>query len=198
MIQNVEKRAASRDLTARLYDGWVRTRQSRPELEVPKDKKELLALGLKNFESQLAAPRRKQLEQLKKIGGELETADKVALLVMMEFPALEASTLLHKLSQQLSRDPEGVYFSKVNQQDNCGTGCGCGCAAMMDLPWVERINTHMDVKPYSIDPFNEADIPAKARDELLIRDFLESYEAIATRVAQRVHDRYFAMGRAFA
>jgi hypothetical protein len=51
-------------------------------------------------------------------------ADRVALLVMMELPVLETSTLLHRLSRQLAEDPEAKYFSTVNLRDNCGSGCG--------------------------------------------------------------------------
>jgi hypothetical protein len=55
------------------------------------------------------------------------------------------------------------------------------------LPYLDRIKTHAETKPYSIDPFNEAGIPTKDRDELLIRDFLASYESLAARVAEKVN-----------
>jgi hypothetical protein len=64
------------------------------------------------------------LHDLKEVAKQMSTSDVVALLVMMELPSLEASSLLHKLSKQLAEDPDSNYFSKVNQNDNCGTGCG--------------------------------------------------------------------------
>lgn len=194
-----EKSSHSRQMALKLYDRWVRARQSRASLQIPdaKTPEDLKKFGLTNFVAQHVEPRREQLEQLRKVGHEVSTSDKVALLVSMELPGIEISSLLHKLSAQLARDPESPYFSKVNQDQNCGTGCGCGCAAMAGLPYEERLLAHLTTKPYSIDPFNELGIPEKERDRLLIKDFLASYEVLSTGVSQRVHQRYFQMGRDF-
>lgn len=197
MIKKTRKEIQSRELALKLYDAWVRERQRRPGLEIPKDKAGLRELGLKNFVRQLAEPRLRHLKQLKEVAPEMTTADKVALLVMLELPALEISTLLHKLSTQLMQDPDAIYFSKVNQADNCGCGCGCGCAFMLDLPWAERINAHMDDKPFSIDPFNEVGLPEKERDSLLIKDFLSGYEALSDSISERVNNRYYQLGNIF-
>lgn len=193
----VDRAALSNKQALRLYDRWVRQRQNRPSLIIPKDAAELKSLGLRNFVTQLIEPRKRHLEQLKEASKELTTADKVALLVMLEFPVLETSTLLHKLTAQLTLDPDATYFSKVNQDSNCGTGCGCGCAAMATLPYEERINQHRTAKPFSIDPFNEVGIPEKERDSLLIRDFLSSFESLSSGISERVNKRYFNMGREF-
>lgn len=124
MIEQTKQSIKSRELALRLYDRWVRQRQNREGLEIPNTKEELKRLGLKNYVNQLVKPRQRHLEELKAVSKEMSTADKVALLVKMELPVLETSTLLHKLSLQLTKDPESPYFSKVNQNDNCGTGCG--------------------------------------------------------------------------
>lgn len=55
------------------------------------------------------------------------------------------------------------------------------------MPYLDRIKTHAETKPHSIDPFNEAGIPTKDRDGLLISDFLASYEALATSVVEKVN-----------
>ncbi len=68
---------------------------------------------------------------------------------------------------------------------------------MAGLPFDERINAHLDAKPYSIDPFNEVGIPTEERDALLIRDFLQSYEALSSAVTERIHGRYYKMGHEF-
>jgi hypothetical protein len=68
---------------------------------------------------------------------------------------------------------------------------------MAGLPYEERINAHRDTKPYSIDPFNELAIPERERDALLIKDFLDSYEALSASVAERINKRYHRMGRDF-
>ena len=60
-----------------------------------------------------------------------------------------------------------------------GCGCGCGCAAMADLSYQEKIISHYQTKPYSIDPFNELGTPAEVRDALLVKDFLASYEVLS-------------------
>jgi hypothetical protein len=197
MLQDDERRSTSRDLAARIYDDWVRRRQERPGFKVVKSREELGKLGLRNFDTQLASPRKQHLEQLRALGSELAPPDKVALLVALELPVVEASTLMHKLSMQLARDAKAIYFSELNQSDNCGCGCGCGCASLAELPYLERINAHRVAKPFSIDPFNESGLSEKDREELLIRDFIASYEALSTRVTERVNQRYFDMGRSF-
>ena len=68
---------------------------------------------------------------------------------------------------------------------------------MARLPYEERINVHMDAKPFSIDPFNEVGIPEKERDALLVRDFLNSYEALSSSVQEQVNNRYFRMSQFF-
>lgn len=197
MIEKIRQEAESHQIAVKLYDHWVRRRQGRPDLRIPENKKELQELGLANFKSQLAEPRREHLKQLREIGPKISTADKVALLVSLELPGVEISSVLHKMSAQLARDPNAPYFSKINQSDNCGVGCGCGCHAMDDLPYDERIAEHLRAKPYSIDPFNEARIPEQDRDGLLIRDFLASYEGLSEAVTEHVNQRYFSMGKAF-
>lgn len=125
MIEQTRQAAKSRKLALKLYDNWVRERQERPkELQCARNKRELEQLRLVNFASQLAEPRQKHLEQLKEVASEMSTADKVALLVMLELPALEISSLLHRLSMQLAARPDATYFAEVNQADNCGSGCG--------------------------------------------------------------------------
>ncbi|MBU1340666.1 MAG: hypothetical protein KKE44_16480 [Proteobacteria bacterium] len=69
---------------------------------------------------------------------------------------------------------------------------------MAGLPYEERISAHHIAKPYSIDPFNELKTPEKERDALLIKDFLASYEALSTSVAEKVHQRYYHMGQEFS
>ena len=68
---------------------------------------------------------------------------------------------------------------------------------MASLPYEERINLHRSLKPHSIDPFNEAGIPEKERNALLVTDFLQSYHALNTNVQQHVNDRYVRMGEEF-
>ncbi len=68
---------------------------------------------------------------------------------------------------------------------------------MASLPYEEQIYTHYAAKPYSIDPFNEVGIPEKARDALLIRDFLKSYESLSIEISERVNKRYFRIGEEF-
>jgi hypothetical protein len=125
----------------------------------------------------------------------MDFADQVALLVMTEIPTLETSTLLHRLSRQVTEDPDATYFSQFNMADNCGCGCGCGCAAMADLGYEERLVAHYQTKPYSIDPFNELGTSAETRDALLARDFLASYEKLSSSVTERVNQNYFRTAR---
>ena len=197
MIEATAKAIESRSIAVKLYDRWVRQRQGRHGLEIPTDGADLKRLGLKNFANQLAVPRQRQLKDLKEVANAMSPSDAVALLVMTELPPLEISSLLHKLTRQLTTDPEATYFSKVNQDDNCGCGCGCGCAAMASLPYEERIYVHYAAKPYSIDPFDEAGLPHEHRDALLISDFLKSYDTLAQGVAETVNQRYFRMGQQF-
>lgn len=197
MLERSREQSDSRLLALRLYDGWLRERQGRADFLIPKDEKEIEELRLRNLATQNILPRRQHLEQLREVGDEVLTADKVALIAMLELPTLELSTLLHRLSLQLAADPEAVYFSPTNQADNCGCGCGCACAMLAELPYEERIGTHRQLKPFSVDPFNESGIPEKERDALLITDFLESYEALSGAVTERIQARYFAMGREF-
>ncbi len=68
---------------------------------------------------------------------------------------------------------------------------------MASLPYEERINIHRSAKPFSIDPFNEVEIPQKERDALLIRDFLNSYESLSDTVTEKVNNRYYQVGRTF-
>ncbi len=124
MIEQTEQIIRSKALASKLYDTWVRQRQDRPKVKYPKTESELKDISKENFKNQFAAPRQKHLEQLRKVAKEMSIADKVALLVMLELPTVEASTLLHRLSMQLVQNPDATYFSKVNQEENCGTGCG--------------------------------------------------------------------------
>jgi hypothetical protein len=198
MMKEHTRRARSRGLASRLFDAWVRRRQDRPGFVVCETEKELGELGLRNFEVQLAGPRARHLEELKEFGEDLDPAEKVALLVALELPAVEISTLLHKLSIQVAGDSEARYFSEVNQFDNCGCGCGCGCFAMQDLPPAERLHQQKTAKPFSIDPFNESGFSEKDREALRVSDFLESYEALSTGISASVNQRYFEMGRSFS
>jgi len=198
MVEVEHKKVKSRELALRLYDHWVRERQERPKIEFPDPKDGIKKIGLKNYVNHYIEPRRKHLAELKKVAPSMTMADKTALLVMQEFPALEISSLLHKLTRQLAADPEAPYFSKVNQDDNCGCGCGCGCSGIPWETYVDKIQGHKMIKPFSIDPFNEVGIPARERDALLIKDFLESYETLSNDVACKVNQRYFHMGRDFS
>ncbi|MFX1582130.1 MAG: hypothetical protein ACFFCJ_07890 [Promethearchaeota archaeon] len=186
-----ERIGKSQKIALKLYDSWVHDRQRRPDIEIPEDEGSLKKLRVENYKRQLAGPRRKHLEELKKALSDMTTADIVALLVMLELPALEISTLLHRLNSQRKQDSNAIYFSQMNQADNCGCGCGCGCAMMMDLPWVERINAHMDLKPFSIDPFNEIGLQQKERDALLISDFLRSFGQISDAISENINSRYY-------
>ena len=197
MIEQTKQSIKSRELALKLYDRWVRQRQDRPSHEIPINERELKELGLKNLVNQLIEPRQKHLEELKEVAKEMTMADKVALLVKLELPVLETSALLHKLSIQLTKNLDAPYFSKENQDDNCGCGCGSGCSEMAQFPYEKRIYTHHASKPFSIDPFNELNTPEKERDALLIKDFLDSYESLSTSVSERVNQRYFRMGRDF-
>lgn len=177
----------SREIAVELYKTWVEKRQERPaELRIPETLKELEPARKENLLNQLIKPRQKHLEQLKKAAPQMSTADKVALLVSLELPALEISTLLQRLSRQLRENPQATYFNQVNQRDNCGCGCGCGCAVLADFPYEERIRVHRETKPFSIDPFNEINLSTRDRDSLLTRDFLRSYEALSTTVSENV------------
>lgn len=69
---------------------------------------------------------------------------------------------------------------------------------MANLGYEEKLAVHHQVKPFSIDPFNELETPSDVRDDLLVRDFLQSYERLSTAVSEHVNSRYFQMGREFA
>lgn len=124
MIEETKRRIESHDLAVKLYDAFVRQRQKRPAVKCSDDPEDLEKLSRHNHETQLVEPRRQHLQELKRVSRAMTMADKVALLVMMELPALETSSLLHRLSRQLADDPEATYFSTVNQVEHCGSGCG--------------------------------------------------------------------------
>jgi len=124
MIEQTRREIHSRELAVRLYDVWIRERQHRGDFQFADGKSIVEEHRTHNFAAQTAKPRQKHLEQLREVGKEMSTADKVALLVMMELPALEASTLLHRLSVQVLDRPDATYFDKLNQLANCGCGCG--------------------------------------------------------------------------
>jgi hypothetical protein len=124
MIKKKKEELESHELAVKLYDTWVRDRQNRQDIKCSDDLQDLEELSRINHESQLVEPRRKHLQQMKEVAKAMTIADKVALLVMMELPVLETSTLLHRLSIQLTQDPAATYFSRVNMADNCGSGCG--------------------------------------------------------------------------
>ena len=124
MIEDTKRTIESKELALELFDKWIRERQKRPEIRCSDKKQELEKIRQENFANQLARPRQRHLEQLKKVAKAMTTADKVALLVMMELPALEISTLMHRLSIQLAENKDAAFFSKVNQVAACGSGCG--------------------------------------------------------------------------
>lgn len=118
------RRIESHELAVKLYDRWVRQRQQRPDIRCSNNLEDIETLAQSNFQTQVVEPRRVHMEELKQVTRSVTNADRVALLVMMELPVLETSTLLHRLSRQLTDDPEAKYFSTVNMADNCGSGCG--------------------------------------------------------------------------
>lgn len=124
MLDQTKREIESHGLATKLYDTWVRQRQHRPDIKCSDKPEDLEKLGSINYRSQLVEPRRNHLKQMKEVAKAMTIADKVALLVMMELPVLETSSLLHRLSLQLAEDPEATYFSIVNQAKNCGSGCG--------------------------------------------------------------------------
>lgn len=189
----------SAKLALQLYDSSVRERQQRrDDLRAPEGEADIDEVRRHNFEVQALEPRRHLMQQIREAGEELTTADKVSLLVMTELSAVDAAALLHRVSAQLADNPDAVYFSRTNMADNCGSNCGCGCPAMRELGDQERIALHRQLKPFSIDPFNEAGIPEEERDRLLIRDFLASYEGLTSSVRANIEDRYFQLGRKFS
>lgn len=197
MYEMKRQQAKSREAAVALYDTWVRERQRRKPFIVLGPDDDFEKVGLENFNTQSTDPRRSHLNQLKEFGEVLTTADKVALLVKLELSPLEASALMHRMSVQVALDPDAVYFSKENLADNCGCGCGSCCGSLQRLPYDERINVHRQLKPFSVDPFNEAEISEEERDALLIRDFLDSYGALSQDVTARIDDRYYEMGAKF-
>ncbi len=198
VIDKETRSARSRQLAVKLYDQWVRERQNRPDIKTTKDLKELHKIAKENFATQLVKPRERHLAQIRELKQSVEFPEQVALLAMMELPVLETSALLHRLGRQIAADPEAKYFSPINLADNCGCGCGCGCAAMASLDLEDRLALHHQAKPFSVDPFNELDTPTEARDGLLVREFLASFQAISEDIAGRVNRRYFQMARDFA
>ncbi len=114
----------SRELAVGLYETWVKQRQDRPPFTCSEKREDVDRLARENVINQRIKPRKSHLEQLKKAGRDMTTADKVALLVMLEFPVLETSTLLHRLTGQLGKDPQAKYFSRENMLASCGCGCG--------------------------------------------------------------------------
>jgi len=54
-----------------------------------------------------------------------------------------------------------------------------------------------DTQPFAIDPFNEAGIPEKERNQLLIGDFLDSLKSLSQGISQNVNERYFRMREDF-
>jgi hypothetical protein len=198
MIEQEAVKEKSRALAVALFDKWVRRRQARPMIRSTDNPKELSAVASENFKTQLVEPRRSQLKDMASLSQSMDFADQAALLVMMELPVLETSTLLHRLGRQIAEDSKATYFSKVNMADNCGCGCGCCCAAMSDLNYQEKVVLHYQTKPYSIDPFNELGIHADVRDGLLVKDFLESFEKLSHSISARINSRYHQMGREFS
>ena len=102
----------------KLYSKWVQKRLDRPPAvcrdrsgkEVDwKEEKTRSSLGSENFNNVLLKPREEHLSQLREAGDLLTTADKAALLVMMELPMLEASSLVETLSQKLLEDPDATH-----------------------------------------------------------------------------------------
>jgi hypothetical protein len=124
MIDQEAASLKSQEIALKLYDRWVRQRQRRGDITCSDNKKDVEKLARANFEAQVVEPRKSHLKEMREVAGSMTMADKVALLVTMELPALESSTLLHRLSRQLAEDPEAKYFSTVNLRDNCGSGCG--------------------------------------------------------------------------
>jgi hypothetical protein len=116
MTEGIARKNRSRELAVKLYDMWVRQRQERKELHCTDSKgreidwkKDPENLRRENFVNRLAGPREEHLAQLKRMGKEMTTADKIALLALVELPAVEISSLMHKLSLNLAKDPKGVY-----------------------------------------------------------------------------------------
>jgi hypothetical protein len=185
----MKKGQLTNDQIIKIYSGWISRRLKRPNFIIPTSEQGQKELGLKNYESQHVLPRKDHLEDLKAYVDEFNIADIVSLLVKLELPVVETTTLLTKLNAQLTKDPKAVYFSRVNQNDNCGCGCGCNCFTISKLRYEDRINQHKINKPHSIDPFNELGIPEKGRDELLIKDFLSSYKRISRVIAKEIESK---------
>lgn len=179
----------SNELVIKLYNGWIARRLNRPDFIVPSNAEGQKALGFKNYISQHVGPRKDHLKDLKSVADKMNMSDIVALLVKLELPVIEVTTLLTKLNTQLKKDTKAVYFSKVNQNDNCGCGCGCNCFTLSQMNYEEKINQHKINKPHSIDPFNELEIPEKKRDELLIKDFLDSYKRITKLISEKIESK---------
>jgi hypothetical protein len=193
--ESSEKKSASAKIALRLYDNHIRERFNRNKLEPYKDQADLERIGNKNYITQLLEPRRKFVQQLKEAGDKVTTADKVALLWIEQLPTLEISALIHKLSVQALHDPNAIYFSKLNQADNCGCGgCNQGSGCGKNMSFEDKYQLVTRAKPYSIDPFNEVGLTDVERDSLKIKDLLGSYEKISDGVA-KINRRYFDLHR---
>lgn len=179
----------SNEMVIKLYNGWIARRLKRPDFIVPSTAEGQKELGLKNYFSQHVSPRKDHLQDLKNVSDKMDMSDIVALLVKLELPVIETTTLLTKLNSQVKKNPKAVYFSKVNQNDNCGCGCGCNCFTLLHMSYEDRINQHKINKPHSIDPFNELEIPEKKRDDLLIKDFLVSYKKITKLISDNIENK---------
>ncbi len=114
-----EEKNSTRATALGLYDTWVRAGQLRPALRCSETEKGMDRLGSSNFRAQLVEPRKKHIDQLKK-ARDLSAADKVVLMMMQDLPALEISSLVQRLSQQLVKDPNVKIFGPENRAFDCG------------------------------------------------------------------------------
>lgn len=191
-----KKKEASSKIALSLYDRAIRERINRKGFEPYKTKADIERIDTKNFAIQLVEPRKKFIQRIKEMGDKITTADKVALLMIEGLPTLETSALIHKISTQAMHDPNAIYFSKMNQEDNCGCGsCNQGSGCGKNMPYEKKLLEHYTVKPYSIDPFNEVGLTDEERDSLKIKDLLESYERLSDGIANKVNRRYFDLSR---
>jgi hypothetical protein len=184
-MQTHGRESSSQQALVKMYESWVIDRARRRDEFTPTASEEnLTKVRELNFRVQELEPRRTALAELKGAAASVSTADKVAMLVVLELSRLNGSVLIERLTAQLAADPNARYFSPSNMADNCGCGCGCGCATLQRFPYEERIALHRQLKPFSIDPFSEAGISAEARDSLLVKDFLTAYESVGETVAK--------------
>lgn len=122
MVQ--QQKEDSTEKALELYEIWVNERQNRPDVKCSEDKAGVNELRKENFSNQVVKPRKNHIEQLKKSSRDISFADMVSLLVMLELPAIEISTLLQRLNSEMLDNPTARYFSEVNQVARCGCGCG--------------------------------------------------------------------------